>query len=107
VTEAIDLTSRVLRALPAAGDIVGARATRDLAAHAVIAHTDFVGEPLVRSGDEVRALVRLGDIEVTNTLIAAQNGAKGQIIRVVHPETRRAVRARVTGSAEVEVVNVR
>ena len=107
ITEEIELAGRALRELPAVEDIVGARATRDIAAKVVIAQTDFIGDPLVRSGDEVRALLRIGEIEVTNSLIAAQNGAKGQIIRVVHPETRRAVRARVTGRAEVEVVHVR
>jgi flagella basal body P-ring formation protein FlgA len=107
ISEEIELTSRSLRELPTVEDIVGARATRDIAVRVVIAHTDFVGDPLVRSGDEVTALLRIGEIELTNSLIAAQNGAKGQIIRVVHPETRRAVRARVTGRAEVEVVHVR
>lgn len=107
LTEETELAARPLRPLPTVEDIVGARAARDIAAHAVLASTDFVGDPLVRSGEEVRALLRIGEVELATSLIAAQNGAKGQVIRVVHPETRKSVRARVTGKAEVEVVNVR
>ena len=53
-----------------------------------------VGVPVVRAGDRVRATVRGVGIEAAVVAVAEQNGMPGQIIRVVNPDSRRAVRTR-------------
>ncbi len=62
---------------------------------------------LVRAGDRVRATARVGGVEAVVIAIAAQNGVAQQIIRVVNPDSRRAIRVRVVAAGEVEVVNAR
>jgi flagella basal body P-ring formation protein FlgA len=46
-------------------------------------------------------------VEVETVAIAADNGAVNQVIKVVNPTTRRALRARVVGKGEVEVIDGR
>ena len=68
---------------------------------------DIAAEPLIRAGQVVRALVHVEDVEVVGQLVAVDKGmAKGDLIRVVNPDTHHALRARVIGNGEVEVVNV-
>ena len=62
---------------------------------------------LVKAGDKVRATVRVGGVEAVVVAIAEQSGVADQIIRVVNPDSRRAIRVRVVAAGEVEVVNVR
>lgn len=104
---ATDMSGRLLRPLPSLENAVGARAIRDMETHAVIAHTDIAAEPLVRAGDIVRAHARVGDVEVTGDLVAAESGLNDEIIRVVNRDSRRVLRARVLDRGEVEIVNVR
>jgi flagella basal body P-ring formation protein FlgA len=42
-------------------------------------------------------------VEVRAALVAVDSGAVGSEVRVMHPESRRTMRARVTGRAEVEI----
>jgi flagella basal body P-ring formation protein FlgA len=102
-----DLDGRPFRALPSLEDCVEARVRRDLPAGAIVAASDILQEPLVRAGQGVQAQVRVGDVVVTGAMLAAENGVKGDVIRVVNEQRRRVVRARVTGRNEVEVVDVR
>jgi flagella basal body P-ring formation protein FlgA len=90
--------------LPAPDDVVGARTTRSIVAGATMTRIDITPEPAVRTGDQVRIVVRIPGVEVASTAVAIQTGARDEIIRVVNPETRRTMRARVTGDKEVEVV---
>ena len=62
---------------------------------------------LVRAGDRVRATARVGNVEAVVIAIAEQSGVAQQIIRVVNPDSRRAIRVRVVAVGEVEVVNAR
>jgi len=62
---------------------------------------------LVRAGDRVRAVARVGGVEAVVIAIAEQSGSAQQVIRVVNPDSRRAIRARVVAPGEVEVVNGR
>lgn len=64
-------------------------------------------EIVIRAGDRVRATVRIGVVEAVVIAIAEQSGVAQQIIRVVNPDSRRAIRARVVAAGEVEVVNGR
>jgi flagella basal body P-ring formation protein FlgA len=109
VVEAVELAleGRPFRALPSLAACLGARLRRDLPAGAVVTSQDIVSEPLVRSGRAVEARVTVGSVFLTAVLQAAENGIEGDIIRVVNEETRRVLRARVTGPGEVEVVDVR
>lgn len=104
---ATDLNGQSLRPLLSIDDARGARALRDLPAGALVTRTDIALEPVVKSGDIVRAHVRVGEVELTGMAVAAENGLKDEVIRVINQESRHAFRARVVGSGEVEVVDVR
>jgi flagella basal body P-ring formation protein FlgA len=96
-----------LRRLPAFGDVLGARVLRAVAAGDPIVDGVLVGVPVVRAGDRVRATVRGPGIEVAVVAVAEQSGMPDQIIRVVNPDSRRVVRARVVAKGEVEVLGDR
>jgi len=102
-----EIADGFVRPLPRAEAVVGARAARAIAAGEVVAVAAIVAVPLVKSGDRVRAVVRTPEIEVESVAVATQNGTLDQVIRVVNPETKRAIRARVVGDKEVEVVHDR
>lgn len=104
---AADLQGRPLRRLPSLEDAIGARARHDIETDAVVTHADIAAEPLVRAGDIVRARVRVGSVDVVGEMVAAESGARNDVIRVVNPESRHAARARIVGSREVEVEDVR
>jgi flagella basal body P-ring formation protein FlgA len=55
----------------------------------------------------VTVRVSLGSVVVTGQMIAAENGGRGEIVRVVNAKTRRTQRARVIAPGEVEMVDVR
>jgi flagella basal body P-ring formation protein FlgA len=101
-----DWTGRPFRPLPTLEQSIGARATHDLPTSAVLSGADIAAEPLVRAGDTVRAHARIGTVDITASLIAAESGVRGETIRVINRETRRTLRARVVGNAEVEVMDV-
>src|SRR4029453_18040280 len=104
---ATDLNGQSMRPLLSLDDARGARATRDLVEGALVTRSDIVPEPLVKAGDVVRARVHVGAVELFGSGIAAENGLKDDVIRVINQESRHAFRARVVGSGEVEVVDVR
>ena len=104
---ATDLNGQSMRPLLSIDDVRGARATRDLPDGTLVTRTDIVLEPLVKSGDVVRARVHVGDVELVGSGVAAENGLKDEVIRVINQESHHAFRARVVGSGEVEVVDVR
>jgi len=96
-----------LRRLSTETDVIGARALRALTAGDPVVEGVVVGVPVIRAGDRVRATVRAWGVEVAVVAVAEQNGMPDQIIRVVNPDSRRAVRARVVAKGEVEVLNGR
>jgi flagella basal body P-ring formation protein FlgA len=104
---ATDLNGYSMRPLLSLDDARGARTTHDLVEGALVTRADIVLEPIVKSGDVVRAHVHVGGVELTGSGVAAENGLKDAIIRVVNQESHHAFRARVVGSGEVEVVDVR
>lgn len=104
---ATDLSGQALRPLLSLDEVRGARTTHDLVEGALVTRTDIVPEPIVKSGDVVRAHVRVGDVELIGSGVAAENGLKDEVIRVINQESHHAFRARVVGSGEVEVVDVR
>jgi flagella basal body P-ring formation protein FlgA len=98
-----DVGRAVMRPCPTA--LAGARALRRLAAGETVAPVAVAVPPLVRSGDPVIARVRIPGIEVSGKAVASQNGELGDVIRVVNPESGRALRGRVTARGEVEVIH--
>src|SRR5262245_31465331 len=104
---ATDLNGQSLRPLLSLEAVRGARTTHDLVEGALVTRGDIVPEPAVKSGDIVRARVHVGDVELIGTGVAAENGLKDEVIRVVNQESHHTFRARVIGSGEVEVVDVR
>ncbi len=103
----VDLARLPIRPLPQAAEVIGGKALREIAVGALLARGDVAPVPAVRVGREVTAHVTIGEVRVTATLVAAQNGMPQQIIRVMNPETREVRRARVVAVDEVEVLHAR
>ena len=98
------LSGLPLRRMPAATELVGARALRDIAPGERLSAGMVLVPPAVRTGQHVTAISRVGDVEVSATLMAAESGVSGDIIRLVNPGSRRAMRARILSSNRVEIV---
>lgn len=97
------LTGGALRRFPAEDEVVEARAVQDLAADACLTTRLVAPTPAVAAGAEVVAVVREGGIEVRANLVAVDSGRIGDRVRVMHPESRKTFRARVSARAEVEI----
>jgi len=102
-----DVVGVPVRRLPTAADLMGGRALRDMRAGDIVQASWVALRPAVHAGDPVTVRARVGDVEVTSILVASDNGNLGAIVRVMNPDTRRTLRARVVGNGIVEVVNVR
>ena len=102
-----DVGRMSLEALPDERLLTGARVTRPIAEGGPIVASMVASTQLVKSGDEVRTLVRIGALEARGSAIAAQSGSLGDEIRVVNADSKRALRVRVTGEGEVEVIHER
>jgi len=100
------VTGVPFRRLPTMVDLVGGRALRSLAASEVIQSGFIQAVPLVRAGQAITATAHIGMVEVSSTFTAVDNGAKDDVIRIVNPETKRTLRARVVGTGLVEVIDV-
>jgi len=102
-----DVVDVPVRRLPTAAELLGGRALRDMKSGEVVQAGWVALKPAVHAGDPVTARARIGEVEVTSLLVASDNGNVGAIVRVMNPDTRRTLRARVVASGIVEVVNVR
>jgi flagella basal body P-ring formation protein FlgA len=102
-----ELKDAPFRHVPTLVDVIGSRATRDLRAGSLVGETDVVVAPAVRAGDRVRATIRLETVVATLDAIAVETGVTGRSIRIVNPQSRRTMFARVTGNGEVEVIHER
>lgn len=85
--------------------LAGARLLRDLGADSIVTPALVQVVPLVRSGDVVTVRARVGRVIVEGRAVASENGTRGEIIRLVNPDSRRTMRGRVTGRGEVEVLH--
>lgn len=99
-----ELTRGPLTAWPQAEDLVRGRVLRDLPAGACIARTAVSSAPAVQTGQEVTALVRVGGVEASAQMVAADSGEPGAIIRVVNQQSRRVLKARIVAAGTVEIV---
>jgi flagella basal body P-ring formation protein FlgA len=103
-TTSAEATGQLIEPLPGLEEIIGAQTVRDLAAGEIVTSRVARIEPAVRSGDRVVVRAAIGAVQVTGTATAQQTGKIGDVIRVINTDSRRALRARVTGKGEVEVV---
>ena len=58
------------------------------------------------AGQKITATARVGSVEVSSIFIAVDSGAAGDVIRILNPDTKRTLRARVVSTGLVEVINV-
>ncbi len=87
--------------------LVGQEAYRRLLAGRPVRRGE-VGPPrLVRRGETVTVVYRRGALELMLTARALEDGALGQVVRLVNPDSRRTLRARVVGPREAEAVGER
>jgi flagella basal body P-ring formation protein FlgA len=100
-----DVGRMPMEALPDERLLAGARVARPIAEGKAVLASMIASTQLVKSGDEVRTVVRIGALEARGAAIASQSGALGDEIRVVNADSKRALRARVTGEGEVEVIH--
>jgi flagella basal body P-ring formation protein FlgA len=89
--------------LPAPAEVIGLSARRAIAPGEPLTPLVLEVPPLVRAGEEVTVLARVGAVEIRSAAVAASSGHRGDTIRVT-PRNGRPVRARITGPAHVEVV---
>lgn len=101
------VTGSPLRRWPAVRDLQGGRARRPIAAGAVVEPSHVIVRRAVEPGDPVTVVAMAGAAEVTAQLTAADGGDPGDVVRVVNPDTRRDLRARVIERGRVEVEHVR
>lgn len=92
-----------IRHMPTAVDLVGARALRAMAPGTTVLATFAKIRRIVEPGDRVTVVAEAGAVEVTATFVAADGGDAGDEIRVVNPDTKRYLRARVVKPGLVEV----
>ncbi len=100
-----DIGRMPLKMLPGARLAIGAKALRSIAAGERIVATMIAAPTMVKSGDAVQTIVRLGSLEAHGTAIATQTGTLGEEIRLVNVNSRRTLRGRVIGEREVEVLH--
>jgi flagella basal body P-ring formation protein FlgA len=102
VAAAFDDVGRVpMLRLPGIEEIVGSVARRECRPGTLLLRAHVEPAALVRSGDEVTTIVRLGRIEVRGRGVAAATAGMGQPVRVV--ANQRSLRGRVVGAGEVEI----
>jgi flagella basal body P-ring formation protein FlgA len=107
MTEVAELSGVPLRRLPTLAELVGGRALQAIPAGATVLPGAIVTRRDVERGDPVVAMAAAGAIEVTATLTAADGGRTGDVIRVMNPDTKRYIRARIVKKGLVEVINGR
>jgi len=90
--------------LPQAQDVVGLTARRAIAPGEPLTPAVLVVPPVVRSGDRVTVNITLGHVQATGTGIASGSGQVGDIVRVLQPDSRVPLRAKIVGPGTVEVV---
>lgn len=84
-------------------DVVGNRTTRMLYPGTVMQASMIALPPLVKRGDIVKIVAVSGPMTISATGMVKQQGAKGDLVRVVNTGSNRMITARVTGPGVVAV----
>jgi flagella basal body P-ring formation protein FlgA len=100
-----DVGRTLLKPLPDSRFAIGAKALRPIAPGERVTTTMIVAPALVKSGDQVQTVVRVGSLEAHGVAVATQTGSLGEEIRLVNTSSRRTLRGRVIGAREVEVMH--
>jgi flagellar basal body P-ring formation protein FlgA len=82
-------------------EIVGAQARRRLAAHRVLTERDLGPPLLVRRGHPVELIYARPGLYVSALGVAQEDGALGDLVRVINAESRRQLQGVVSGPDEV------
>lgn len=90
--------------LPGLDDLVDNETRRAVAPGEVMTTAVVAVPDVVRSGDEVRVVVRMGPVEASGTGRASGSGRVGDVIRVGRPGTRTLQRARIVAPGTVEIL---
>jgi flagellar basal body P-ring formation protein FlgA len=90
--------------MPAIREVAGLRARRNIARGEALTGVVLEVPPLVHAGDAVTVTAAVGSVKVTSQAIASSSGHRGDVIRVTSKPNGRPVRARITGQAQVEVL---
>ena len=99
-----DVVSVRFDPLPSAAEAIGQRVRRALAAGEVITTAVIDVPAAVRTGDEVRARVRVGAIEAWGAGRAWGSGRIGDVIRITRGPARTTLRARIVAPGIVEIL---
>ncbi|MBA5779303.1 flagellar basal body P-ring formation protein FlgA [Stappia sp. F7233] len=83
--------------------IIGLAARRGLRPGAPLQLADFEPPILVERGEKVTIVLQTSGMKLTAVAQALANGAKGQTIDVLNPQSRRTISATVTGRGQVTV----
>jgi flagella basal body P-ring formation protein FlgA len=86
-----------------AADLLGRTPRRGIAAMKPVSAADVMVPPLVKKGELVTVALQDGSISLTLQGRAMQNGAEGDIIRVVNTGSNKIVDGIVTGTQAVRV----
>ncbi len=86
-----------------AESVAGMTARRALQPGAPLRASDVAPPRLVKRGESVTIVLRDGTLELTALGRALENGAKGDVVRVVNSASGRSLDARVTGDRAVSV----
>jgi flagella basal body P-ring formation protein FlgA len=98
-----ELKGAPLRRVLSPGQVRGGRVLRPIPAGAVVVPGAVIARRTIEPGDHVTVRAMSGDIEVSASLVAADAGNPGDVIRVVNPDTHRDLRGRVIKEGLVEV----
>ena len=107
--EAITLSEGLLPPLPikpllTPEFLIGLAARRNIAAGEALTPAILRVPPVIKSGDPVDIIVRIGAVSVTGSGIASGSGQIGEQIRVMQPHSSRPLTARIVGPGAVEIV---
>jgi flagella basal body P-ring formation protein FlgA len=84
-------------------DLVGKRTTRVISRGRVLTEDMVEHLPLIQRGDRIQILVRHGNLTVSTSGFAQEDGWMGDQIRVKNTDGRREIIGRVQGESLVEV----
>jgi len=96
-----------IRPMPGFDEVAGARALRPIPPGATILPGFVALKRAVEPGDRVTVVAASGPVEVTAEFVAADGGRAGDVIRVMNPDNKRLLRARIVKKGLVEVTHDR
>jgi len=97
-----DLTTNILTN---AQNLIGQTPRRGISASRPIKASDVHAPLIVKKGDLVIMILKKGSLSLTTKGKALDNGAKGDMVRILNTNSRQTIEAQVTGPQKVTVSN--